>query len=80
MKTNANLNKKELSYREELLLEESDFLTKKEVATLLRAHTSTIDRYVRAGKLTVKKIGSLAQCRCYYIKSEVLGLLGITKG
>ena len=77
MKTETNVNKKELSYREELILEDSNLLTKKEVATILRFHPSTIDRLVKSGKLTVKKIGTMAQCRCYYLKNEVLGLLGL---
>lgn len=77
MKSKSNVNKKELSYKEELIKEDPNLLTKKEVAGVLRVHPSTVDRYVKAGILTVKKIGTMAQCRCYYLKSEVLGILGL---
>lgn len=77
MKNKSNVNKKELSYTEELIKEDLNLLTKKEVAKILRVHQSTIDRYVKAGILTVKKIGTMPQCRCYYFKSEALGILGL---
>lgn len=77
MKNEPNVKKKELSYQEELVKEDTNLLTKKEVAKILRVHSGTVDRYVKAGTLTVKKIGTMAQCRCYYLKSEVLGLLGL---
>ena len=76
MKNKPNVKKKELSHAEELI-KEDPYLTKKEVAEILRVHSSTIDRYVKAGILTVKKIGKMAQCRCYYSKSEVLEILGL---
>lgn len=77
MKTETNVEKKELSKRDEILLGELGLVTKKEVASLLKVHTSTIDRYVREGKLPRTKVGSSAQCRCYYKKQDVIALLGL---
>jgi DNA-binding CsgD family transcriptional regulator len=77
MKNEPNVKKKELNRTEEIILEDSNLLTKKDVARILKIHPGTVDRYVKAGILKVKKIGSAAQCRCYYSKIEVVGLLGL---
>ncbi len=79
MKTETNVEKKELSTRDEILLEELGLITKKEVAKLLQVHSSTIDRYVKGGKLPVKKVGVAQQCRCYYKKQDVINLLGLNE-
>lgn len=55
MKQKTNVEKKELSHRDEILLGELGLITKKEVAQLLQVHTSSIDRYVKEGRLPVKK-------------------------
>jgi excisionase family DNA binding protein len=75
MKTETKVQKKELSKRDEILLEELSLLTKKEVAELLQVHVGTIDRYVKGGKLPVKKVGTAQQCRCYYKRADVIKLL-----
>lgn len=77
MTEKTNLNKKELSYKEELILKDGDLMDKQEVARFLKVHVTTIDRYMKAGKLTVKKIGNSKQAKCYFVKAEVLTLLGI---
>ncbi len=79
MKIETEVQKKELSHRDEILLGELGMITKKECAELLQVHTSTIDRFVMEGKLPVKKIGSSAQCRCYYKKQDIINLLGLNE-
>lgn len=79
MKTETNVEKKELSKRDEILLEELGLITKKEVAQLLQVHTSSIDRYVRKGMLPRTKVGKSKQCRCYYKKQDVINLLGLNE-
>ncbi len=74
MPTKANLNKKELPYRKELEMD-MGFLSKNEVAAYLRVSPSTVDRYVRKGLLTLKKIGCAQQSRCFFDKTEVLNLI-----
>lgn len=75
MKTEPNVAKKMLSYREELILEQSDFLNKKEVALILRVSVSTISRLVRSGKL--KKVATSTTSKCLFIKKDVMALLGL---
>lgn len=79
METKTNVQKKGLSKRDEILLGELGLITKKEVAELLQVHTSSIDRYVRDGRLHVKKVGASKQCRCYYKKQDVINLLGLNE-
>ncbi|MDO9186765.1 MAG: helix-turn-helix domain-containing protein [Bacteroidota bacterium] len=79
MKKETNVEKKELTKRDEILLDELGLMTKNEVAELLQVHTSSIDRYVREGKLPVKKIGTSKQCKCYYKKQDVITLLGLNE-
>lgn len=79
MQTETNVEKKELSKRDEILLGELGLVSKKEVAELLQVHTSTIDRYVRKGMLPRQKIGASKQCRCYYKKQDVIKLLGLNE-
>ena len=79
MKSETNVEKKELSKRDEILLEELGLITKKEVAELLQVHTSSIDRYVKDGRLPKTKVGKSKQCRCYYKRQDVISLLGLNE-
>lgn len=79
METKTNVEKKILTKRDEILLEELGLITKKEVAELLQVHTSSIDRYVRDGRLPRTKVGTSKQCRCYYKKQDVINLLGLNE-
>lgn len=71
MKTETNLNKKQTNTSEEIFID-LGLLSKKEVAKIFRVEACTIDRWVKKGLLTCKKIGTLAQSRVYFSKDEVL--------
>jgi predicted site-specific integrase-resolvase len=79
MEPKTKVEKKQLTKRDEILLGELGLITKKEVAELLQVHPTSIDRYVKEGKLPVKKIGTAKQCRCYYKKQDVINLLGLNE-
>lgn len=71
METSAKLNKKELPHQKDLQID-LGLLSKGEVANILRVSPCTIDRYVKKGWLTVKKLGTLPQSRCFFDRDEVL--------
>ena len=73
MKNEANLQKKETSPNDEILMD-LGLLSKKEVARMFRVESCTIDRWVKKGLLTPKKMGNITQSRLYFNKDQVLEL------
>lgn len=73
MKNSANLQKKETTQTEEIFID-LGLLSKKEVAKIFRIETCSVDRWVKKGLLTPKKMGKSMQSRIYFDKNEVLEL------
>lgn len=73
MKNETNLQKKETSPNDENIID-LGLLSKKEVARIFRVECCTIDRFVKRGLLTPKKMGKSIQSRVYFSKEEVIEL------
>ena len=78
MKNSANLQKKETTQTEEIFMD-LGLLAKKEVAVMFRVESCTIDRWVKKGLLTPKKMGTSDQSRIYFDRNEVLELAKFKK-
>ena len=73
MNTNSNIQKKGTSNQKQIFID-LGLLSKKEVAKMYGVETCTIDRWVKKGFLSTKKIGSSKQSKVYFYKAEVLKL------